>query len=255
MRTFAITLYLCLSTAFASAALFGWQLTTSHRTEDDAEFQALLQRLDGLSERLEKLQSPTAFIGEPKAPVAKDAPLPSDFFAENAATLGNDDAPVTIVAFMDYQCPFCKRARHTLDRIHENYPNDVRILFKHMPLAFHKDAKRRAVFAECAHQQNAFFEIDAFLYEQQSTKTLDFGSLNLNDAKGCAAIDHHALMRCTQEEQTLQRVKDHMAEAQVAGVQGTPNFFINGQKLTGAQPYESFQKMIDDALLESDKVH
>jgi protein-disulfide isomerase len=164
-----------------------------------------------------------------------------------APVRGPKNAPVTIVEFSDFQCPYCKKAVPTLHEIEKQYGSKVRVAFKHQPLPFHNNAKLAAIASVAAQEQGKFWEYHDKLFENQ--QALDrasleryAGELGLNASKFKSALDSKKLEA---------RVDADAAEAGRSGVQGTPTFFINGQQLVGAQPLERFKALIDEELTKS----
>ena len=160
---------------------------------------------------------------------------------------GNVDAPITIVEFADFQCPFCKRTEPTLEKIRDTYGDKVRIVWKNSPLPFHNRAEPAAELALEARAQKgdaAFFRAHDRLFDAQPKLEDDDlaalgAQLGLDTAKVRAAI----------------RDKKHAHEIDVdteladdVKATGTPHFFINGRRMVGAQPFEKFQKVIDEEL-------
>jgi protein-disulfide isomerase len=160
------------------------------------------------------------------------------------AIKGNPNAPVTIAEFSDFQCPFCSRVNPTIKKIFETYGDKVRVVFKHNPLAFHKDAPLASEAALAAGAQGKFWEMhDALFANQRQLKRPDLekyaAQIGLNLEQFNADLDSHKFKA---------QVDADLAQAKSIGVRGTPNFFINGKKLTGAQPFERFKEKIDEAL-------
>jgi len=163
---------------------------------------------------------------------------------------GSNKAQVTIVAFSDFQCPFCSRVLPTMDKLIKDYPDKVRIFFKHNPLPFHSDAPLAAQAAVAAEKQGKFWEMHDILFKnQQNIKRPDLEKyaqeLKLDMAKFKADIDSPA---------TKKRVDDDLALGKELGVQGTPNFFVNGRPIRGAVPYEQFKSAVDDELARGKKL-
>ncbi|MEO5766783.1 MAG: thioredoxin domain-containing protein, partial [Polyangia bacterium] len=161
---------------------------------------------------------------------------------------GPDTAKVNIVAFSDFQCPFCSRVTPTLDRIMKDYNGQVRMFFRHNPLPFHSDAPLASEAALAAEAQGKFWEMhDKLFANQQNIKRPDLEKyaqeLGLNMAKFKAFLDANS---------GDQRIKADMALATQIGVQGTPNFFINGRPVRGALPFEEFKKVIDEEVKTAD---
>ncbi len=185
---------------------------------------------------------------KPSAPAAAPAQddttiYPVKVNPEDAAK-GGKDAVVTIVEFSDFQCPFCGRVNPTLKQVQDKYGDKVKIVFKHNPLSFHKDAPLASEAALAAHAQGKFWEMHDMLFKnQRALKRTDLEryaqELGLNLSTFKADLDSNKYKA---------QVDADMAEARKHGASGTPTFFINGRKLRGAQPYPSFEKLIDEAL-------
>jgi protein-disulfide isomerase len=166
---------------------------------------------------------------------------------------GPDDAPVTIVEWSDYQCPFCKRVEPTLDAIQKEYGDKVRIVWRNNPLPFHKDAGPAATLATEAFKQGGdkkFWEIhDKLFANQKALKREDLEKYaqeaGLDMAKVKAALDGNTHQASITADQKL---------AQQMGARGTPAFFINGRFLSGAQPLPRFKDIIDDELKRTEKL-
>ena len=159
----------------------------------------------------------------------------------NYTAKGPETALVTIVEFSEFQCPFCSRVGPTLKKIEKEYGKDVRIVFKHNPLPFHKDAKLAAQAALSAGAQGKFWPMHDILFKNQRALKREnlekfAQELGLNMAAFKADLDSGKYAAQIDADQKL---------ARSIGAGGTPNFFINGRKLVGAQPFESFQKLID----------
>jgi protein-disulfide isomerase len=160
------------------------------------------------------------------------------------AIKGNPKAPVTIVEFSEFQCPFCSRVNPTIKKVMDTYGDKVRVVFKHNPLAFHKDAPLASEAALAAGAQGKFWEMhDALFANQRKLKRPDLekyaAQIGLNLDQFNADLNSHKFKA---------QVDADLAQARSIGVRGTPNFFINGKKLTGAQPFPRFKAKIDEAL-------
>jgi len=166
------------------------------------------------------------------------------------ATKGGANAKVTIVEFSDFQCPFCSRVVPTLHQIEKEYGDKVRVVFRHNPLPFHGDAPLAAEAAVAAQAQGKFWEMhDKLFANQQAIKRPDLekyaGEIGLDVGKFKAALDSGA--------GKAQIEADKKVAAQV-GANGTPNFYIDGRNVVGAQPFDEFKKVIDDELARADKL-
>jgi protein-disulfide isomerase len=161
---------------------------------------------------------------------------------------GPADALVTIVEFSDFQCPFCSRVEPTITKLLEEYPNDVRVVWKDNALPFHQNAKPAAYLARFAYEKGGnkgFWAAHDALFEGQ--KNLDEAGLqeiakklNLNWDQANAAI---------KSGKYAEEVDESMDLANDFEARGTPHFFINGRRLSGAQPYEKFKELVDAQLV------
>jgi protein-disulfide isomerase len=161
-----------------------------------------------------------------------------------APAWGPASAKVTIVEFSDFQCPFCGRVWPTLQRIRAEYGDDVRLVFKHMPLGIHAHAEDAAVAAEAAHRQGKFWEMHNALFANQR----DLSPERLAAHAKQIGLDAERYQKDVASPDVRKRVTDDLAEAEKLGVSGTPGFFVNGRFLSGAQPFESFKRLIDEEL-------
>lgn len=167
---------------------------------------------------------------------------------DDAPVRGNDDAWVTIVEFSDFQCPYCGDAATTLDQLTEEYDEDqLRLVFKHLPLDFHEHAYDAAVAAECAHDQGAFWEMHDLLFDHQNA--LDDTSL-LTYAHELG-LDETAWSDCFSSQPPRDRVEADRQRATDAKVPATPTFFINGSPRIGSYPLEDLREAVDEALSDA----
>lgn len=159
---------------------------------------------------------------------------------------GNEDAPVTIVEYSDFECPFCSRVQPTLEEILADYDGQVRLVYRHFPLSFHARAQDAGEAAECAGDQGKFWEYHDLLFENQSR--LSGGVAQLKEWAGELGLDQDRFDTCLDQNQKESTVKNGLASGSQLGVTGTPGFFVNGISLSGAQPYEAFASVIDSEL-------
>lgn len=164
--------------------------------------------------------------------------------------LGDEDAPVTIVEFTDFQCPFCQRAhQQTFPQIVQEYieTGNVRYTVRHFPLPFHQQAAKASEAAECAGKiggDDAFFAYSDVLFDNQ--EALDIASLK--SYAGEIGIDQAEFDSCLDSGEFSQLVQDDVNTGRELGVSGTPSFFVNGNKIVGAQPYSVFKAAIEAEL-------
>jgi protein-disulfide isomerase len=162
----------------------------------------------------------------------------------DAPVRGAAAAPVTILEFSDFQCPYCVRSRPTVAKIRETYGDKVRWAFRHYPLSFHDKAQKAGEAAACAGDQGRFWEMHDRLWDNT-------GKLAVADLKEHAAalgLDAAAFDKCLDSGAHAGLVERDEQMGQSYGVSGTPAFFVNGRPLVGAQPFEAFRQVIDDEL-------
>ncbi len=163
--------------------------------------------------------------------------------------MGPATAPVTIIEFSEFQCPFCKRVNPTLDQIKKEYGDKVRVVFKHNPLSFHKDAPYAAKASLAAGKQGKFWEMHDKLFENQR-------AIKEDDIKGYAkaiGLDMAQFEKDVASDEIKKMVDADMKLAAKVGARGTPNFFINGEQLSGAQPFDRFKAVIDKQLEQAEE--
>jgi len=168
-----------------------------------------------------------------------------DVAFDPARVKGDANAPVTIVEFSDFQCPFCKQAEAALQAVMAKYGNKVRLAFMDFPLReIHPRAQAAAEAGRCAHEQGKFWEFHDVLYADQSK--LDAPGL-IATARGLG-MNEQAFQSCLDSGKFKAKIDADLAEGQKVGVAGTPGFFINGVFLSGAQPQAEFERIIDTQL-------
>jgi len=163
---------------------------------------------------------------------------------QNRPVRGRLDAPVTLVEFSDFECPYCKSFQPTLREIQSRYPDQVRFVFKHNPLPFHAKARLAHLAALCAGEHGKFWEYRDRLFEGD-------GGLEEEALVRYAqelGLETESFGRCLDEERYASVVDEDLSEGEQLGVHGTPTFFVNGRMLSGAKPFSSFSKIIDEEL-------
>ena len=186
------------------------------------------------------------------APAAQAAAEPAvqNIDLGNAPVMGPKNAPVTLVVFSDFECPFCGRVVPTLQQLEKDYKGKIRVAFKNQPLPMHPNAKPAAMAALAANEQGKFWEYHDKLFANQ--RALDRASLEryaeelkLNMGQFKSALDSNKYEA---------QVTADMAEASRVGVGGTPTFFVNGRQIVGAQPIDAFKSLIDEELKKKGSV-
>ena len=172
-------------------------------------------------------------------------PGPDDIAPIAPSGCKGDDCPVTIVEYSEFQCPFCSRILPTAKQILEKYKGKVRWVVRSFPLDFHPNARPAAVAAACAAQQKKFWQMYEVLFANQRTLEKE----NLLTYAGQVGVDMNLFNACFNAPEAInKKIDEQMKFGQTVGVSGTPAFFINGRKISGALPYESFEKIIDEEL-------
>ncbi|RYG60631.1 MAG: DsbA family protein [Alphaproteobacteria bacterium] len=162
----------------------------------------------------------------------------------NVPTKGPMDAPVTVVEFSDYQCPFCDRVQATLNDVRKKYGNQVRWVYKNLPLDFHPEAKPAAYAALAAQKQGKFWEYHDMLWQRQASLSEKTYVAIAQELK----LDMGAFNKDRASAEVKAQVETDMADAESMGARGTPHFVINGEQMSGAVPASEFIRVIDAKL-------
>ncbi|MEQ8569759.1 MAG: thioredoxin domain-containing protein [Deltaproteobacteria bacterium] len=157
---------------------------------------------------------------------------------------GPNDALVTLIEFSDFECPFCSRVNPTIKQIQDTYGKDVRIVFKHNPLPFHKNAPLASEYALAAGEQGKFWEMHDKLFANQKALL----EPQLKEYAAQLGLDQAKIDAFIASGKGKKAIADDQALASKVGARGTPNFFVNGAQVTGAQPFDNFKKVIDEQI-------
>lgn len=180
-----------------------------------------------------------------KTPVRVSLEPPRQTIATaNSPSRGPAGAPIEIVEFSDFQCPYCLRAHPTVEQVLTTYGDRVRFVYRHYPLPGHPNARPAAEAAECAAEQGKFWPYHDRLFASQS-------KLSAADLKQDAVelgMDASKFNTCVDSHKYAAKVDTDLRAGQEAGVDGTPAFFINGRMISGAQPYDVFKRIVDEEL-------
>ena len=226
---------------FIAGAMFGYLV--SEKFSGDA-------RIDELTERLANLESVES-APQPQLPQRAVPPAQrriTDVSIEGAPIRGPEDAPITIIAFSDFQCPYCSRAHPTLLRVLDAYPQSVRLVFKHNPLPMHPDAPLAHRASIAAAEQGRFWDMHDRIFSNIRDLSRDTlmsyaNELDFDLAKFTADLD---------SDRVRELLNQDMVESERLGINGTPTFLINGKFVSGAQPFENFQALIERELAQID---
>lgn len=224
MKTLVAILFLVSTVSFSEQGL----------PEQDARFLQMMQQRAEAEQRENEFKNP------------KKPKLPKD-----RAVLGSLQAPIVIVAYSDFQCPYCSRGANTVEEVRKKYGNKVGFIFKHLPLPFHPMAQPAAEYFEAIAIQDpkkAYQFHDEVFKNQEQLKTGGEGFL-AELAKKVGA-DVAKVKKDLKSEKVQKRIEEDKNEASEFGISGTPGFIIAGVTLKGAYPVESFVEIIDRKLKE-----
>ncbi len=191
---------------------------------------------------------PTTQASVAQAPAQTQAPqyVRYEIPAEGFPSLGPEDAPIVMVEFSDFQCPFCKRFHdETSQALLAAYPDKIRFVYRHLPLtSIHPNAFPAAEAAMCANDQNSFWQYhDAIFSDQQN-----LGPEMYPQIATTLGLDMTTFQDCLTSEKYKDAVQKDLDFALKLGVNSTPTFFLNGLAVVGAQPLEAFTQLIDKEL-------
>ncbi len=157
----------------------------------------------------------------------------------NISYKNNLNASVALEEFSNFQCPYCARASKTVEQVMLAYGDKVNIEFKHMP--FNSGSKKAAEASECAREQERFWEYHHVLFDNKRS----LGVKSLKKYAEQLNLDTEQFNNCLDSGKKKAIVQQDLEEAVKRGVEGTPTFFVNGNKLVGAQPFEALKALID----------
>jgi protein-disulfide isomerase len=209
-------------------------------------FEQIKDQISQYMSRSGQAEAQRAFVDKLKKDMNVETSLkpPRVQVAAEGPARGSANAPVTIVEFSDFQCPFCVKAEETVQKVMKDYDGKVRLVYRDYPLPFHPQAEKAAEAAHCAEDQGKYWEMHAKLFANQ--KALEPPAL-----KGYAkdlSLDQGKFDKCLDSGDKAKIVEANKKAGEQVGVTGTPAFFVNGVMLSGAQPYEEFKSLIDQEL-------
>jgi predicted DsbA family dithiol-disulfide isomerase len=164
--------------------------------------------------------------------------------AADGPSRGPANAPITIVEFSDFECPFCRRAGPVVTELLQKYPEQVRVVYRHLPLeSIHSRARPAALASACAEDQGRFWEFHDAVFASDALADAD-----LRAHAEATGLDLARYDTCLAQGTHEARIDADIAAAREVGISGTPAFLVNGVLLTGAQPIEAFERVIDREL-------
>ena len=260
MRSISILIILAAAALLPGAAAAGQQSTEARLAAVEAAQQAILKELQEIKALL--MARPPTPARPPAAAVAPAAAPPAippfDLSVAASPAKGRSDAPLVIVEFSDFECPFCGRySRDTFAQVERDYVDTgkVRYVFRHFPLErIHPQALGASKAAECAFAQGKFWELHARLFaNQRALKPAD-----LTASAQAVGVNIDAFQACMATAGTPARIRLDLDEGGRAGISGTPTFFLGtmtrdgkvkvARRLVGAQPFSAFKTVIDAML-------
>lgn len=251
-----IAIILSIASIFAGCAPTSSQLKKAIENDPSIVFSAIEKDPQGFIEIVNKAAKSAQANGAEKAAKDEVAKREEEFknpvkpeVQEERVIWGKKDARVTIVEYSDFECPYCQRGAEAIDQVLKAYPNDVRVLLKHLPLDFHPKALPAAKYFEAVAKQNQALSKkfhDEIFRNQNDLKAKGEDFLKSTAKK--LGVDMAKLNRDLSDEKIATRISSDTAEAQKFGFSGTPGFLINGVSLRGAYPFSEFKKIIDQHL-------
>jgi protein-disulfide isomerase len=172
-------------------------------------------------------------------------PMRVEVAANGYPAKGPATAPVTIVEFSDFQCPFCSRITPTLEQVVSKYGSKVRLVFRQFPLPMHPNAAKAAEASLCANEQGKFWEMHDAMFKDQAGLAVDGLKSKAASIAGLKAADFNS---CLDSGKEAPAVQTDMKEGTKAGVNGTPAMFVNGRFISGVVSPDDLSKVIDDEL-------
>ena len=172
-------------------------------------------------------------------------PYRANIETDGSPATGPENAPVTLVEFSDFECPYCGQFVSTMDRVKSEYGDRVRIVFRQFPLSIHPNAPKAAEASLCANDQGKFWEMHDLMFQNQRTLHVP----SLKERAGQLGLDQGAFDECLDSGKYEEQVKEDTRAGMIAGVTGTPSLFVNGIPTpSGAQPYEAVAEFIEQEL-------
>jgi protein-disulfide isomerase len=186
----------------------------------------------------------TELLAKAKLDILLDPPRAEIPIDKDDPMVGNPSAPVTLVEFSDFQCPFCRHSQETLKQLRTAYGDKLRLVFKQLPLAMHPQARISAEAALCAQDQGKYWEMREWMFSNQNDLKADA----LTAAAKTAGLDADVFSKCLATHATAARIDRDVKEAKDLGAAATPTFYVDGRMLEGAQTYDTFREVIDQEL-------
>ena len=223
--------------------------TVEGQNEMLVSLEGTLARLEASHAKLEEHVAALESKPEPEPAADPTVPQGTVYKVEigEAQARGDDTALVTIVQYSDFECPHCGYVGTTLDALGTKYDRDVRFVFKHFPLTFHKQARSAAIAAEAAAEQDKFWEMHDKLFDNMR----DLSDKNYVKWARELGLDVKQFKKDIANPDIAQRVDDMKKSGETLGLMGTPTFFVNGRQVEGGNSQPEFEALIDEELVRA----
>jgi len=193
------------------------------------------EKFMGLFDELMKGKEIVYYFTRPKVDVTL---FPDDIF------MGPKDAPITLVEYTDFQCPYCKKSQDTLKEIHQKYGDKVKHIFRYFPIPQHTESRNASNASYCANEQGKFWEYHDIVFARQE----EIKAENFTKWAEELKLDKAKFAKCLTDKPYDKLIQRDMDSGKPLGVQSTPTFFINGMVISGAQPFSAFEGIIKSEL-------
>jgi protein-disulfide isomerase len=210
------------------------------------------QILQSLRER-RKQRAKTAYLKTLRAEAKIEVRVPQprlEFSLAKTPVRGPKDAPVVVVEYADYECPYCQQVEPTLLRLETEYKDRLAFSYRDSPLPMHPRAQKAGEASRCAEAQGKYWEYHDLIF---ASKQLEISALK--QSARTLGLDGNAFDRCLDSGEKASDVKAHLTEFENLGMEGTPSFFINGRFVSGIQTYEQMKALVEEELALSSSGH
>lgn len=197
-----------------------------------------------IQERMETARQQFIGVLKSKTPVKILLDPPRLAVAATGPTKGSAGAPIQMIEFSDFQCPYCRQANPTVARVLSTYGDRIHFVYRHYPLPTHPNARPAAEASACAAEQGKFWPYHDVLFANPAK----LGVADLKQHAADLGLDAAKFNACVDAHRYRAQVDADMKDGEEVGVNGTPAFFINGRFLSGAQPFDAFKRIIDEEL-------
>jgi protein-disulfide isomerase len=214
---------------------------------DQGDIEAIKQGQQQILAKLDQLEKKVGQPARPAGPPPEDYNKVYPIEVGTSPVLGPADAPVTVVEFSDFQCPFCARSAPEIKQLQAKYPDKVKVVYKHFPLNFHPQARPTAIASMAAQDAGCFWQFHDKAFDASSKNTLN--ATNVTEYAKAAGCDMAKFQAALDQNKAKyeQRISQEMNQAESADVRGTPTLYINGKKVQN-RSVDGMSAMVENAL-------